>query len=232
MQSMNNFDVGRHFNNNLTKKQWRTLYKNTMHFSARNLSYRMIHQQSSTKLAFTQRYLPNADSDRCDLCNEVEDAKHLFISCVLKLVVWDSSFNEFLSSPKSVNPHHHAIYRSIMRFKLDHYLIFSSPDHVTIYDIFATIMRMIWRNHYQQFYHFIPFDSLQVLCRQIRTELNFIFCLDYVYDFKILAVLLKLCFNNNFESSDQGLNIALFRLFLHCMLLGRCFLIIIVRSIG
>ncbi|EPB88673.1 hypothetical protein HMPREF1544_04545 [Mucor circinelloides 1006PhL] len=88
-----------------------------MHYSARNLWYRVIHQQSSNKLAFTQRNLPNADSDRCDLCNE------------------DFSFNEFLSSPKSANPH--AIYRSIIRFKLDHYLIFS-PDHVTIYDIFAT----------------------------------------------------------------------------------------------
>ncbi|GAN07580.1 hypothetical protein MAM1_0167d07080 [Mucor ambiguus] len=38
-------------------QQWKTFYKNNMHYSARNLWYRMIHKQSSNKLAMSQRQL-------------------------------------------------------------------------------------------------------------------------------------------------------------------------------
>jgi hypothetical protein len=167
MLDMANLDVGTHFSDQLSKQQWKTFYKNNMHYSARNLWYRMIHKQSSNKLAMSQRQLKQAESDRCELCNEVEDAKHLLISCVHKLDVWDSSFNEFLGYPKSADPH--LIYKSIMFFQLDHYFIYSLDVHITIYDLFATIMRIIWRNHYQSFYNHIPFDSIQV-CRQTRSE--------------------------------------------------------------
>ncbi|EPB81257.1 hypothetical protein HMPREF1544_12023 [Mucor circinelloides 1006PhL] len=89
-----------------------------MHYSARNLWYRMLHKQSSNKLALFQRNLPNIESDRCDLCNEVEDAKHLLISCAHKIDVWNSTFNEFLGYPKSADPH--LVYNNIMLLKLDH----------------------------------------------------------------------------------------------------------------
>ncbi|KAK4521913.1 uncharacterized protein ATC70_004451 [Mucor velutinosus] len=168
MLDMANLDVGRHYSNQLSKQQWKAFYKNTMHYSARNLWYRMIHKQSSNQLAMAQRNLKHAASDRCTLCNEVEDAQHLLISCVHKLDVWDSSFNEFLSYPKTADPQ--LIYNSIMHFKLKHYYIYNYDLHITIYDLFATIMRTIWRHHYQQFYNLIPFNAIQV-CRHIRTEL-------------------------------------------------------------
>jgi hypothetical protein len=167
MLGMAKLDVGRKFNNNLTKKQWKTFYKNNMHYSARNLWYRMLHQQTSNNLAMYQRNLSDFESDRCQLCNEMEDAKHLLVSCVHKLDVWNSSFHEFLGYPKTANPH--LIYKSIMQFKLDRYFIYNIDLHITIYDLFATIMRMIWRNHYQQFYNHIPFNSINV-CRQISAE--------------------------------------------------------------
>jgi hypothetical protein len=168
MQSLDTLDVGRHFNNNIPKQQWTAFYKNTMHYSARNLWYRMLHKQSSNKLALFQRNLPNMESDRCDLCNEVEDAKHLLISCVHKIDVWNSTFNEFLGYPKSADPN--LVYNNLMSFKLDRYFIYSYDMRFTIYDFFGTIMRMIWRNHFQQFYNYIPFDP-NVVCRQISTEL-------------------------------------------------------------
>ena len=139
-----------------------------MHYSARNLWYRMLHKQSSNKLALFQRNLPNIESDRCDLCNEVEDAKHLLISCAHKIDVWNSTFNEFLGYPKSAD--HHLVYNNIMLLKLDRYFIYSLDMHFTILDFFATIMRMIWRNHFQQFYNFTPFDA-NTVCRQISAEL-------------------------------------------------------------
>ncbi|OAD00092.1 hypothetical protein MUCCIDRAFT_113545 [Mucor lusitanicus CBS 277.49] len=165
---MANLNVGRHFCNQLTKQQWKSFYKNTMHYSARNLWYRMIHKQSSNQLAMAQRNLKHAASDRCTLCNEIEDAPHLLIKCVHKLDVWDSSFKEFLSYPKSADPQQ--IYSSIMRFKLNQYYLYHHDLHITIYDFFATIMRTIWRHHYRQFYDLIPFDAIQA-CRHIRTEL-------------------------------------------------------------
>ncbi|KAK4514843.1 uncharacterized protein ATC70_002448 [Mucor velutinosus] len=168
MQSLDTLDVGRHFNNNISKKQWTAFYKNDMHYSARNLWYRMLHQQSPNKLALFQRHLPNLESDHCDLCNEVEDAKHLLISCAHKIDVWNSTFNEFLSYPKNADPR--LVYNNIMLLKLERYLIYSYDMQFTIYDFFATIMRMIWRNHFQQLYNYIPFDP-SVVCRQIRAEL-------------------------------------------------------------
>ncbi|KAK4522081.1 Mediator of RNA polymerase II transcription subunit 20 (Mediator complex subunit 20) [Mucor velutinosus] len=167
MLDMANLDVGRNFSNHLSKQQWQTFYKNNMHYSARNLWYRMIHKQSSNKLAMSQLHLKHAESDRCELCYEVEDAKHFLISCVHKLDVWDSSFNEFLGYPKSADSH--LIYKSVILFKLDRYFIYNLDIHITIFDLFATIMRIIWRNHYQQLYNHMPFDSIQT-SRQIRTE--------------------------------------------------------------
>ncbi|KAG1125457.1 hypothetical protein G6F42_008694 [Rhizopus arrhizus] len=168
MQSMNNIDVGSHFNKNVTKKQWTAFYKNNMHYSARNVWYRMLHNQTSNKLALYQRGLSHIESDRCDLCNEVEDAKHLLISCAHKIDVWNSTFNEFLGYPKSADPH--LVYKSIMLLKLEHYFIYSYDMHFTIYDFFATIIRMVRKNHYQQFYNYTPFDSTQA-CRQSSAEL-------------------------------------------------------------
>ena len=168
MLNMATLDVGRHFSKQITKSQWKNFYKNKMHYSARNLWYRMIHKQSSNQLAMAQRQLKEVASDRCSLCNEVEDAEHLLIKCAHKLDVWDSSFNEFLSYPKAANPHQ--IYKSIMQLKLNNYYLYHHSLHITIYDLFATIMRSIWRHHYQQFYESIPFDATRV-CNHIRTEL-------------------------------------------------------------
>ncbi|KAK4518952.1 poly(A)-specific ribonuclease [Mucor velutinosus] len=132
MLDMANLDVSRNFSNHLNKQQWQTFYKNNMHYSARNLWYRMIHKQSSNKLAMSQLYLKHAESDRYKLCYEVEGAKHLLISCVHKLDVWDSSFNEFLGYPKSADPH--LIYKSITLFKLNRYFIYNLDIHITIFD--------------------------------------------------------------------------------------------------
>ncbi|KAL7324041.1 hypothetical protein PS15p_210612 [Mucor circinelloides] len=169
MQSMNNIDVGNHFNKNITKKQWTAFYKNNMHYSARNVWYRMLHNQTSNKLALYQRGLSHIESDRCDLCNEVEDAKHLLISCAHKIDVWNSTFHEFLGYPKSADPH--LVYQSIMLLKLDRYFIYSYDMQFTIYDFFATIIRMIWRHHYSsQHFNAIPFDH-NLVSSQISAEL-------------------------------------------------------------
>lgn len=42
----------------------------------------------------------------------------------------------------------------------------------TIYGLFVTIMRTIWRHHYLQFYDPILFDAYRRVYRHIRTELT------------------------------------------------------------
>ena len=74
-------EVGHYFNNSITKIKWKSFYQQNMHFSPRNLWYRMIHKQSSNRLALFIRRIKNVDNARYLLCNEVEDAKHLLISC-------------------------------------------------------------------------------------------------------------------------------------------------------
>lgn len=58
----------------------------------------MIHKQSSNRLVFFTRKIKNLDNDRCLLCNEFEDAKHLLISCQHKLDIWDITFEIFLDT--------------------------------------------------------------------------------------------------------------------------------------
>lgn len=81
------------------------VYKNTIHYSARNLWYRMIHQQSPSKLVMLQRQLKHDVSNRCCMCNEIEDAKHIWISCGHKLNVGTLLLQRVSRLPKFAGPH-------------------------------------------------------------------------------------------------------------------------------
>lgn len=167
VMDMMHMKVGHHFNNNITKTKWKSFYQQNMHFSPRNLWYRMIHKQSSNRLALLIRRVTDMDNDRCLLCNEVEDAKYLLIGCQHKLDIWDNTFKKFLGYPITANSHQ--IYQSITYLNLSQYFIYNLDIKITIYDLFTSIMKMIWKYHYLQFYGNVPFDANQV-CIEINTE--------------------------------------------------------------
>ena len=167
MMNMTNMNVGYQFNNKICKIKWKSFYKQNMHYSARNLWYKMMHHQSSNRSALYTRRLKDIEDDKCLLCNEVEDAKHLLISCNHKLDVWGASFKKFLGYPTTAIPQQ--IYQSIMHLNLKQYFIYNLDIKITIYDLFATIMRMIWKYHYLQLYQNVPFDH-NIICKDINTE--------------------------------------------------------------
>jgi hypothetical protein len=53
---------------------------------------------------------------------------------------------------------------------LSQYFIYNLDTNITIYELFASIMRMIWKHHHLQLYENVPFDANQV-CMDINTEM-------------------------------------------------------------
>ena len=52
---------------------------------------------------------------------------------------------------------------------LAQYFIYNLDIKVTIYNVFASVMRMIWKYYYLQLYGNVPFDANQV-CMDINNE--------------------------------------------------------------
>ncbi|GAN01223.1 hypothetical protein MAM1_0005d00655 [Mucor ambiguus] len=138
---INNLGIGRKFNRNITKAQWKQFYRQNMHNSARNVWYRMIHKLCPSKSALFVRRLRNIEDDKCTLCNDFEDAKHLMVSCPHKNDIWSNIFDQFLGSPKTAIPHQ--VYQSIVNLNLKPYLIYNLDIKITIFDLFAAIIRMM-----------------------------------------------------------------------------------------
>ncbi|KAK4521890.1 uncharacterized protein ATC70_004428 [Mucor velutinosus] len=90
MLDIHNLDVGRKFNHTISKAQWKHFYHQNMHHSVRNVWYRMIHKQCPSKSALFVRRLRNVEDDKCTLCNDTEDAKHLMVSCPHKNDIWSN----------------------------------------------------------------------------------------------------------------------------------------------
>jgi hypothetical protein len=165
---INNLDIGRKFNKTITKAQWKQFYHQNMHYSARNVWYRMIHKQCPCKSALFVRRLRNIEDDKCTLCNDTEDAKHLMVSCPHKNDIWSNIFEQFLGSPKTAIPHQ--VYQSIVNLNLKQYLIYNLDIKITIFDLFAATIRMIWRFHHLQTFEGVPFDISNVtskICAEV-----------------------------------------------------------------
>ncbi|KAK4513077.1 uncharacterized protein ATC70_011523 [Mucor velutinosus] len=160
MLDIHNLDVGRKFNHTISKVQWKHFYHQNMHHSVRNVWYRMIHKQCPSKSALFVRRLRNVEDDKCTLCNDTEDAKHLMVSCPHKNDIWSNIFEQFLGYPKVANPQQ--VYQSIVNLNLKQYFIYNLDIKITIFDLFAATIRMIWRFHLLQTFEGVPFDTNNV----------------------------------------------------------------------
>ncbi|KAK4519871.1 uncharacterized protein ATC70_010115 [Mucor velutinosus] len=99
-------------------------------------------------------------SSKITLCNDTEDAKHLMVSCPHKNDIWSNIFEQFLGYPKVANPQQ--VYQSIVNLNLKQYFIYNLDIKITIFDLFAATIRMIWRFHLLQTFEGVPFDTNNV----------------------------------------------------------------------
>lgn len=63
-----------------------------MHQSARNIWYKIIRSKLPCRKLLCQCQINSVENDRCSRCNEIEDAKHMLISCPIKLDFWRAIF--------------------------------------------------------------------------------------------------------------------------------------------
>lgn len=157
------------YNSNISPKQWKAFVRTSMHQSPRNLWLKIIHNKVPCRRFLYRSHIKDIENDRCQQCNEIEDARHLFIDCGNKLDVWQTTFNEHLSYPTTVNPHR--IYKDIQNLTLSRYFIYSLDLKINIFDFIATIIRAIWTHHHLVHYRGIPFDP-QTVTSSINLELD------------------------------------------------------------
>ncbi|KAL7318362.1 hypothetical protein PS15m_004591 [Mucor circinelloides] len=157
------------YNSNISPKQWKAFVRASMHQSPRNLWLKIIHNKVPCRRFLYRSHIKDIENDRCQQCNEIEDARHLFIDCGNKLDVWQTTFNEHLSYPTTVNPHR--IYKDIQNLTLSRYFIYSLDLKINIFDFIATIIRAIWTHHHLVHYRGIPFDP-QTVTSSINLELD------------------------------------------------------------
>jgi hypothetical protein len=156
------------FNKLIPQQQWKLFYKTPMHQSARNIWYKLIHNKLPTRQMLFQCQVTSVENDKCIQCNEIEDARHLLISCPIKHDVWRAIFVEHVSDPTTTNPHR--IYNDIKNLSLTRYLLFKPAMKFNIFDFFGTILRAIWAHHFLVFFQGVPFNPESIV-KKINKEL-------------------------------------------------------------
>jgi hypothetical protein len=160
----------RSINTTISPQFWRSFTKSPMHYSGRNLWYRLIHKKMSNKSTIYKDTKGNlVEDDRCTFCGLIEDAKHMLFVCHVKEDIWNGFFARYIAVPKSVN--FDRLFSDISNLKLPHYMMSNLDLKVNIYNLFGTCLRMIWRSHWQHYFNNIPFDEESVN-NQITTELQ------------------------------------------------------------
>jgi hypothetical protein len=157
------------FNKTIPRRQWRAFHTTPMHQSPRNVWLKIIHKKIPSKSFLYQSRVKDVENDKCQQCNEREDARHLLMDCGIKFDVWDATFKAHLSYPKDINTHR--IFKDIQNLTLNRYYIYSLDLKINIFDFFATIIKVIWTNHYLVHYRNIPFDPPSVI-QCINRELD------------------------------------------------------------
>ncbi|KAK4510448.1 uncharacterized protein ATC70_011427 [Mucor velutinosus] len=156
-------------NKNINPKQWKAFYRSHMHQSPRNLWLKIIYNKVPCRSFLYQSQIKDIENNRCIQCNEVEDARHLLMECGNKHDVWESVFKEHLSYPTTINTHR--IYKDMQNLTLSRYYIYNLDLKINIFDLFATIIRIIWTHHFFVHYRGTPFEP-QTVVSNINRELD------------------------------------------------------------
>ncbi|KAG1537815.1 hypothetical protein G6F46_012598 [Rhizopus delemar] len=139
-----------------------------MHHIPRNVWYKLLHKKLSTR-ANLHRIIPaKVDDDYCQLCKLPETEQHMLLTCIQKQDLWNAAFKKYLSNPK--DPNCSSIFEDLSTLRLSKYYILHYHDKFTIYDFFATVIRFIWKAHWQQFFEQTPVVD-EIVLNQIQKEL-------------------------------------------------------------
>ena len=157
------------YNKTITRRQWKAFYTTPMHQSPRNVWLKIIYNKIPSNSFLYQSRVKDIENDRCKQCNEREDARHMLMDCGIKLDVWEAIFKAHISYPKEINTHR--IFKDIQNLTLDRYFIYNLDLKINIFDFFATIIKVIWTNHYFVHYRNITFDPESVI-KSINRELD------------------------------------------------------------
>ncbi|CAO3648048.1 unnamed protein product [Mucor hiemalis] len=142
--------------NLISRKKWIDFAKSSLHSSAKMVWYRLIHKKlpRKEKLYYTYGFI---ESPRCTMCNDIEDDKHLILSCPTKMDVWYSIFQHYFQLSHPVNVDH--IYRNITKLNLQSFTLKEEFSIHTVINIIATTIRFIWKNHWLLHFEGIPFSE-------------------------------------------------------------------------
>jgi hypothetical protein len=139
---------------NISHNNWKAFISSPMHHIPRNVWYRLLHKKLSTR-ANLHRIIPaKVDDDYCQLYKLPETEQHMLFTCIQKQDLWNAAFKKYLSNPK--DPNCSSIFEDLSTLRLSKYYILHYHDKFTIYDFFATVIRFIWKAHWQQFFEQIP----------------------------------------------------------------------------
>ncbi|EIE92281.1 hypothetical protein RO3G_17088 [Rhizopus delemar RA 99-880] len=153
---------------NISPNNWKAFINSPMHHIPRNVWYRLLHKKLSTR-ANLHRIIPaKVDDDYCQLCKLPETEQHMLFTCIQKQDLWNAAFKKYLSNPK--DPNCSSIFEDLSTLRLSKYYILHYHDKFTIYGFFATVIRFIWKAHWQQFFEQTPVVD-EIVLNQIQKEL-------------------------------------------------------------
>ncbi|KAG0933367.1 hypothetical protein G6F57_009747 [Rhizopus arrhizus] len=153
---------------NISHNNWKAFISSPMPHIPRNVWYRLLHKKLSTRVNLHRIIPAKIDDDYCQLCKLPETEQHMLFTCIQKQDLWNAAFKKYLSNPK--DPSCSSIFEDLSTLRLSKYYILQYHDKFTIYDFFATIIRFIWKAHWQQFFEqTLILDEIAV--DQIQKEL-------------------------------------------------------------
>ncbi|OBZ80134.1 hypothetical protein A0J61_11817 [Choanephora cucurbitarum] len=129
----------------ISASQWQAFVDAPMQYNVRNVWYRLIHRQLSSRARLCP-LMRDVEDDRCRVCHDIESDEHMLFTCPGKL--------------------------SLSTLQLNLFNI-RSPDRVSIYDILGAILQTIWRTHWDEVFNSVAFVEGSVLNATHKKILRF-----------------------------------------------------------
>ncbi|EIE83818.1 hypothetical protein RO3G_08523 [Rhizopus delemar RA 99-880] len=103
----------------------------------------------------TDKFSPQTNTSLCSTFSS--SLSSTFVTLVFGSSVFERQFvcfKKYLSNPK--DPNCSSIFQDLSTLGLSKHYILHYHDKFTIYDFFATVIRFIWKAHWQQFFEQTP----------------------------------------------------------------------------
>jgi hypothetical protein len=113
----------------------------------------MIQDKLTTQLKLIKE-TKKVDDEMCQLCSQQETSEHMIISCPYKQDIWIEVLKTFIASPNNIGLHQ--LYQDMLKLDFSCCTLLKLDLHCSIYDIFSTTIRSIWRSYWQFMFDGIP----------------------------------------------------------------------------